>query len=100
MRFFRRSRHAPTPESARIESLIEDRDAHARDANANASQLLRVATELSDLKDIVAHHIRAAGDPSSALSDAPSMAAALQHAFKARGVDLRIELARMERRPL
>ncbi|MFD5814359.1 hypothetical protein [Streptomyces sp. NPDC127038] len=101
MRLLRRSRSARVDErAARIEALIEDRNAHIEEARATASALLRVSGELSVLKDVVAHHIAAASDPSSALTDAPSMAAALQHAFRARGVDLRIELSRMERRPL
>jgi hypothetical protein len=52
--------------------------------------------ELSDLKEEVALHIVAAKHPSSALSDAHSMGVALQEALEAHGVDLRIELARLE----
>lgn len=52
--------------------------------------------ELSTVKDIVASHIVAAKHPSSALSDAHSMAIALQEALEAAGVDLTAELARLE----
>jgi hypothetical protein len=95
MRFFRRSRPTPVPESARIEALVEDRDALAAEARATASALLRVSSELSDLKDVVAEHIVTAGRAGAGV-DAQSMAASLLQAFKARGVDLRIELVRSE----
>jgi hypothetical protein len=55
-----------------------------------------LATKLSDLKDEVALHIVAAEHPSSALSDARSMALALREACEARGIDLRIELGRLD----
>jgi hypothetical protein len=58
--------------------------------------LRRTTRKLSGLKDEVALHIVAADHPSSALSDARSMALALREAFEARGVDLRLELARLE----
>lgn len=68
-----------------------------RDAkHACASQLERVAAELSHLKDEIALHIVACKHPSSALSDAHSAAIALQEALQAHGIDLRIELARLE----
>lgn len=82
--------------SARIEQLIRERDDHKRQALANVGALRRTARELSDLKDEVALHIVAAEHPSSALSDARSMALSLREAFEARGVDLRVELARLE----
>lgn len=83
-------------QAGQIDRLIADRDAHVREARATASALLRVAGELSRLKDEVALHIVAAKHPSSALSDAHSMGVALQEALQAHGVDLRIELARLE----
>lgn len=61
---------------------------------SEARQIL--ARELSDLKDEVALHIVAAERSSSALSDAASMAASLREACEARGIDLRLELARVE----
>lgn len=65
-------------------------------AARNRDALAAVATELSRMKDEVALHIVAAKHPSSALSDAHSMGVALQEALHAHGVDLRIELARLE----
>jgi len=65
-------------------------------AARNRDALAAVATELSDLKDEIALHIVAAEHPSSALSDARSMALSLREALDARGVDLRIELGRLE----
>lgn len=61
---------------------------------SGARQIL--ARELSDLKDEVALHIVAAEHPSSALSDARSMALSLREAVEARGIDLRLELGRLE----
>jgi len=83
-------------QSARIEQLIRDRDVHKGQALANIGALRKVARELSELKDEVALHIVAAEHPSSALSDAASMALALREACEARGIDLRLELARLE----
>lgn len=81
---------------AHIERLIGERDSHKETADACASQLARLAGELSDLKDEIALHIVAAEHPSSALSTAASMALSLREACEARGVDLRLELARLE----
>lgn len=55
-----------------------------------------LARELDACKQVIAEHLVAAKHPSSALSDAHSMAIALQEALEAHGVDLRIELARLE----
>jgi hypothetical protein len=62
----------------------------------NHDALAAVATELSGLKDEVALHIVAAEHPSSASSDAASMALALREALEARDIDLRLELHRLE----
>lgn len=56
----------------------------------------RLAAQLDTVKTVVAEHIVAAKHPSSALSDAHSMGVALQEALEAHGVDLRLELARLE----
>lgn len=66
--------------------------------DSGARQIL--ARELSDLKEEIALHIIAAEHPSSALSDARSMALSLREACEARGIDLRIELGRLDGRPL
>lgn len=63
---------------------------------ASASQLLRVATELSVAKDVVASHIAAAGHTSTVLHSPQQFAEALREALSDAGVDLRIELARLE----
>lgn len=77
----------------------QERTFHAemRQAAINGSGARQIlAAELSDLKDEVALHIIAAEHPSSALSDARSMALSLREACEARGIDLRLELARLE----
>lgn len=83
-------------QGARIEKLTADCEGYKSQALANITALRLIGRELSDLKDEVALHIVAAEHPSSALSDAASMALSLREALEARGVDLRIELGRLE----
>lgn len=56
----------------------------------------KLAHELSTAKDVVASHIVAAGHPSTVLHDVCSFAESLQQALMDAGVDIRIELARLE----
>lgn len=65
-------------------------------AQENTGALAMVATELSTAKDVLAEHIVAAKHSSSEASSACAMAVALQEALEANGVDLRLELARLE----
>lgn len=81
---------------ASIERVVAERDDAQEDVCALSRQLLRVSGELSRVKDVLAEHIVAAKGSSSALSDAHSVAISLQEALDARGIDLRIELARLE----
>ncbi|MFE1849921.1 hypothetical protein [Streptomyces sp. NPDC059489] len=85
--------------AARLERTISQRDEARRDAAASASQLGRVAGELSTAKDVVASLIVAADHPSAATTDAKSFAIALQEALDVAGVDIRLELARTEGAP-
>lgn len=78
------------------EQLVDDRDEHAKEARASASQLLRVSYELSRAKDVIAAHINAAGHPATVLQSPQEFAEALRMALQDAGVDLRIELARLE----
>jgi hypothetical protein len=82
--------------SARNERLAEDVEAHAGEARATASALLRVSGELSRAKDVIASHIAAAGHPSTVLQSPQEFAEALRQALADTGVDLRIEFARLE----
>jgi hypothetical protein len=81
---------------AQIERLIAERDALAQDAGACGRALGQVAGELSRVKDVVALHLVAAGHPSTVVHDVKSFAEALREALTASGVDLRLELARLE----
>lgn len=81
---------------ARVEGLVREREGYKKQAIDAIRALRKVSRELSDLKDEVALHIVAAQHPSSELSDAHSMAISLLEAMDARGIDLRIELARLE----
>lgn len=81
---------------ARIERLIAERDNHKQQALDALSGLRKTTRELSDLKDEIALTIVACRHPASALSDARSVAIALQEALVARGIDIRLELARLE----
>lgn len=78
------------------ERIREERDQFRSDARACARQLERFATQLFDLKDEVALNIVASQHPSSVDSSAHAAATALREACEARGIDLRIELARLE----
>lgn len=78
------------------ERVTADRDEHAKDSSALASTLLRVSYELSRAKDIVAAHINAAGHPATVLHTPQEFAEALRMALQDAGVDIRIELARLE----
>jgi hypothetical protein len=73
------------------------RDETEQEADATEQFVMaRLAAQLDTVKTVVAEHIVAARHPSSALSDAASMGLALQEALEAAGVDLRLELARLE----
>lgn len=96
----RRSRKALATQvadyGARVEQLVKERDGYKEQALANIGALRKVARELSDLKDEVAMHIVAAEHPCTDQADASSMARSLREACTARGIDLRLELARLE----
>lgn len=97
MRVSRRELEARNRRQAnRIEVLIAERDAFEKDANATAYALGQVAEELSRAKDVVAMAIVAAGHPSTVVHDVRSFADSLREALAASGVDLRLELARLE----
>ena len=80
----------------RVERLLAERDDAREDACALTGQLLRVSGELSRAKDVIASHIVAAGHPSTVLHDPKAFAEALRQALADAGVDIRIELARLE----
>jgi hypothetical protein len=83
-------------QARQIDKLIGERDEAVKGEQACASQLERIAHENSLLRDEIALTIVACKHPSSALSTAHSVAIALQEALEARGIDLRLELARLE----
>jgi hypothetical protein len=82
--------------NARADSAAAHLAASEGDADACASALEEVSGELSRAKDVIALHIVAAGHPSTVLHDVRSFADALQQALTDAGVDLQIELARLE----
>jgi microcompartment protein CcmL/EutN len=82
--------------NARADSAAAHLAAFEGDADACASALEQVSAELSRAKDVIALHIVAAGHPSTVLHDVRSFADALQQALTDAGVDLQIELARLE----
>lgn len=79
-----------------IERLIKERDDALSGQKACASQLERVAGELSRMKDVVASHLVAAGHPSTVLHTVHDFRDALEQALTDAGVDIRLELARLE----
>ena len=82
--------------AARADSAAAHLAASQEDARACAYALELVAGELSRAKDVIALHIVAAGHPSTMLHDVQWFADALQQALTDAGVDLQIELARLE----
>lgn len=83
-------------QAGQIDRLIRDRDAFKAEAHATASALLRVAGELSRAKDVVASHIVFVGHPSTVLHSPQECMESLRQSLEDAGVDLRVELARLE----
>lgn len=86
----RRHEHALARQQRGYQAVIDKVAAKNRDA------LAMVATELSTAKDVIASHLVAAGHPSTVLHDVHAFAEALQQALTDAGVDIRLELARLE----
>lgn len=82
--------------AARAEHLADELKDANRDAFVLTGQLRRVSRELSRAKDVVASHIVAAGHPSTVLHDPKAFAESLRQALADAGVDIRLELARLE----
>jgi hypothetical protein len=82
--------------ATRADSAEAHLAASQEDARACAKALELVAGELSRAKDVVASHITAAGHPATVLHDVKSFAVSLEQALTDAGVDIRLELARME----
>lgn len=78
------------------ERIRKERDQFRDNARACARQLERFAAELSALKEEVALNIVASQHPFSTDSSAHAAATALREACEARGIDLRVEFARLE----
>jgi hypothetical protein len=93
-----RRRHdaAIRAKDARIEQLVAEVEAANVEARATATANRRIAGELSACKDVLASHIVAAGHPSTVLHDVKVFATAMQQALADAGVDIRLELARLE----
>jgi hypothetical protein len=72
------------------------RRAHDARIRAKDEHIGRRAEEMATLRDVVALHLVAAGHPSTVVHDVTSFADALREALAANGVDLRLELARLE----
>lgn len=97
MRKSRRELLAQTEQqAARIEHLIDALTDAKTDARVTATVLECVSGELSRTKDVIASHLVAAGHPSTVLHDVHHFRDSLQQALTDAGVDLRIELARLE----
>lgn len=97
MRISRRELEARSRrQAARIDRLTAERDAFQKDADATGYALGQVADELSRAKDVIALHLVAAGHPSTVVHDVRTFADSLREALAANGVDLRLELARLE----
>lgn len=79
-----------------IESLTSQLAAEKETAQACTKQMGRALTDLCRVKDIVATHLVGAGHPAAALQDVQAFALSLQQSLAAEGIDLRLELHRLE----
>lgn len=82
--------------AARNELLREKLADALESKTACASQLERIAHELSRGKDVIATHMIAVAHPSTVLHSPQACMESLHEALTAVGFDLRIELARVE----
>jgi hypothetical protein len=92
----RRTDERLAAKDARIEVLIAERDAEKKTADACTRQMSRAHAELSRAKDVIAEHITRAGHPDTVLHDVTAFALSLQQSLTAAGIDLRLELARLQ----
>lgn len=83
-------------QAAHIDELIADLDKATTKNSARAAAQRKLAAELDACKEIVATVIVAAGHPSTVVHDVRTFADSLREALAANGVDLRLELARLE----
>lgn len=81
---------------ARHQALVAAAQAEHSAKTTEEFALARLAGQLDTVKTVVAQHIAGAGRPDTALQDVPAFAASLQQSLAAAGVDLRLELARLE----
>lgn len=97
MRVSRRELEARNGRQAtQIDRLIKERDDALKGEKACASQLERVARELSYGKDVIATHMVHVAHPSTVLHSPQACMESLHEALTAVGFDLRLELARLE----
>lgn len=83
-------------QAGQIDDLIRERDEALAGQQACASQLERVAHELSYGKDVIATHMVAVAHPSTVLHSPQACMESLHEALSAVGFNLRLELARLE----
>ncbi|MFD3929721.1 hypothetical protein [Streptomyces sp. NPDC058614] len=78
------------------ERIRGERDQFGQDARACASQMERLAHELSRGKDVIATHMIAVAHPSTVLHSPQQCMESLREALASVGFDLRLELERLE----
>lgn len=83
-------------QAARIDQLLKELEEAQAGERACASQLERIAHELSRGKDVIATHIVATAHPSTVLHSPQQCMESLREALTAVGFDLRLELERVE----
>jgi hypothetical protein len=81
---------------ARYQARVAADETQHETAEAEEYALARVAAELDRCKEVVASHIVAAGHPSTVLQSPQQFAESLRQSLADAGVDLRLELARLE----
>ncbi|MFD5632417.1 hypothetical protein [Streptomyces sp. NPDC127072] len=101
MRISRRELHAQIASlAARNEHLAAQLAETEADKTACVSQLERAAHELSRGKDVIATHMVSVAHPATVLHSPQACMDSLREALTAVGFDLRLELERLDGRPL
>lgn len=92
----RRTEERLAAKDRQIEALTAERNRYRADARACGAQIIRAHGDLSRAKDVIAEHLVGAGHPDTALQDVRGFALSLQQSLEVAGIDLRLELARLQ----
>ncbi|MEV6014679.1 hypothetical protein [Streptomyces sp. NPDC051997] len=81
---------------ARHQALVAATQAEHAANTTEEFVLARIAGQLDTVKTVVAQHLAGASHPATAVQDVAAFAESLRQSLAAAGIDLRLELARLE----